>query len=165
MHWFVIHTKPRQERRALENLMQQGYTCYLPTLAVERIQRGELRVTIEPLFPRYLFIQLDTGGSGQSWGTIRSTKGVSRLVTFGSEPAKVDDRLIEILHSQAGPLAAAPRRLFSPGEHVIVTEGPFAGIEGIYQVSDGERRAMILIEILGKSTRLSIAPTNLQKVD
>lgn len=163
MHWFVIHTKPHQEQRALENLTRQGYTCYLPTLAVERIQRGELRVAIEPLFPRYLFIRLGTGESGQSWSPIRSTKGVSRLVTFGSAPAKVDDRLIEILRSQADSTAAEPQRLFNPGERVVVTDGPFAGIEGIYQITDGERRAMVLIELLSKPTRLGTALTSLRK--
>lgn len=29
MHWYVIHTKPRQEQRALLNLAQRGYNCYL----------------------------------------------------------------------------------------------------------------------------------------
>ncbi|MDR0735595.1 MAG: hypothetical protein LBF51_01965, partial [Zoogloeaceae bacterium] len=30
MHWHLIHTKIRLERRALENLERQGYECYLP---------------------------------------------------------------------------------------------------------------------------------------
>ena len=38
MHWYLIHTKPRQELRALENLERQGYECYLPLLPTEKIQ-------------------------------------------------------------------------------------------------------------------------------
>ena len=34
MHWYVIHTKSQQEQRALLNLEQQGYECYLPLLSV-----------------------------------------------------------------------------------------------------------------------------------
>jgi hypothetical protein len=27
--WYVIHSKPREERLALANLANQGYVCYL----------------------------------------------------------------------------------------------------------------------------------------
>ena len=39
MHWFLIHTKPRQEGIALENLERQGYPCYLPMLAAEELRQ------------------------------------------------------------------------------------------------------------------------------
>jgi transcriptional antiterminator RfaH len=90
MHWYLIHTKPRQENIALENLHKQGYTCYLPLFKVEKIRRGKLAVVLEALFPRSLFIQLDTELSSQSWTPIRSTKGVNHLVDFEVRPAKVE---------------------------------------------------------------------------
>ena len=163
MHWYVIHTKPRQEQRALANLQQQGYTCFLPVLARQKLCRGALTVVPEPLFARYLFIQLDGGQMGQSWAPIRSTMGVSRLVTFGTEPAKVRADLIESLraHSSAATHAVP---LFTPGEHVQIKNGPFAGLEGIYQLDDGERRAMVLIELLHKPSRITLAPASLQKL-
>lgn len=163
MHWYAIHTKPRQEKCALLNLEQQGYECYLPLLPTEKIRQGCLEVTEEPLFPRYLFIRLDASGSGKSWTPIRSTRGVSRLVTFGAEPAKVDNRLIEMLRAQS---ADTPRtlRLFSPGERVMVIDGPFAGIEAVYQMSNGESRVMVLIELLSKPVQMSISPVKLRKV-
>jgi transcriptional antiterminator RfaH len=51
-----------------------------------------------------------------------------------------------------------------PGERVRLTEAPFAGIEGIYQMADGERRVMVLIELLSKQVRVRVAPANLRKV-
>jgi hypothetical protein len=38
--WYVVYTKPRQEERARENLSNQGYTCFLHTLRVERLRAG-----------------------------------------------------------------------------------------------------------------------------
>ena len=102
-------------------------------------------MTDEPLFPRYLFIRLGRGDSFQSWAPIRSTKGVSRLVSFGVELAKVADSLVEALRAQVASVHAEPERLFKSGERVRLTELPFAGIEGIYQMADGERRVMVLI--------------------
>ncbi len=60
-------------------------------------------------------------------------------------------------------MAAPPERLFKTGERVRLTEVPFAGIEGIYQMADGERRVMVLIEILSKPVAACVAPASLRK--
>lgn len=164
MHWYVIHTKPRQEQRALLNLEQQGYECYLPLLSIEKIRQNSLSLIEEPLFPRYLFIRLDASKSGQSWAPIRSTLGVSRLVTFGSDPAKVDADLINTLRVQNSQLQQTPQRMFNEHDRVQIRNGPFAGLEAIYQMADGESRAMVLIQFLSKPIRLAVAPANLLKV-
>lgn len=163
MYWYVVHTKPRQEQRALLNLTQQGYECYLPLVNTEKLRQRVFKLVPEPLFSRYLFIRLDTSLAGKSWGPIRSTIGVCRLVTFGSEPAKVDAELIEVLRTRHSGVQE-PQRLFSPGEAVQIKDGPFAGLQAIYQMSDGESRAMVLIEILSRSTRLAISPASLRKI-
>ena len=72
--------------------------------------------------------------------------------------------LIEALRTQDAWLREKPERLFNAGEQVQITNGPFAGLQAIYQMDDGERRAMVLIEILGKSSRLTLAPGSLRKV-
>ena len=163
MFWYVVHTKPRQEKRALDNLQRQGYPCFLPTLPTESLRQGLLKVTHEPLFPRYLFIRLGLENSAMSWTPIRSTKGVNRLVSFGIEPARVDDGLIELLRTQESAMQTEPERLFKHGESVRLTEVPFAGIEGIYQMADDERRVMVLIEILSKSVAVRVSPASLRR--
>lgn len=163
MHWYLVYTKPRQEKCALENLQRQGYQCYLPTLPSEKLRQGLLTVSDEPLFPRYLFIRLGYGDSAKSWTPIRSTKGVSRLVSFGIEPANVDDSLIELLRTRGASVHSEPERLFRPGERVLLTEAPFAGIESIYHMANGERRVMVLIEILNKPVAVHVAPASLRK--
>ncbi len=164
MSWYLIFTKPRQEKCALLNLEQQGYECYLPILPSERLRQRTLAIIEEPLFPRYLFILLDKGRTAKSWSPIRSTKGVSRLVSFGTEPAKVDDQLVEMLRVQENAGRDQPQRLFARGERVLLTDGAFQGIEGVYQMADGESRAMVLIEFLSKPVRMSVAPAFLRKI-
>jgi transcriptional antiterminator RfaH len=163
-NWYVIHTKPRQEQRALSNLQQQGYQCYLPMIAIEKLTRERLHVIEEPLFPRYLFISLDASRYGQNWSPIRSTWGVSGLVSFGSEPAKINSRLIDLLRQQEQGLSKDPQRLFSAGESLLVADGPFAGLQAVYQMPSGENRAMVLIELMGKSAQMQIAAASLRKI-
>jgi len=156
MTWYLIHSRPRQEARALENLQRQGYEAWLPMLTVEKIQRGRFKQVAEPMFNRYLFIQLDAVSS--NWAPIRSTLGVSRLVTFGSVPASVPDELIEALRDAP---AQAPQRLMAPGQEVLFVEGALQGLRGIFEQHDGEARAMVLIELLSKPQSIAV---NLQDV-
>ena len=164
MHWYVIHTKSQQEQRALLNLEQQGYKCYLPLLSVEKLRKGRVSVIQEPLFARYLFIQLDFSQPAKSYAPIRSTLGVNRMVTFGSEPAKVDKRLIEALRASKDSVCNPPQSLFVKGEKLQITHGPFSGLEAIYQQHDGESRAMVLINLLSQAVQLKIPPANLGKI-
>ena len=162
--WYVIHTKPRQEARALTNLMQQGYQCFLPMITLEKLSRGRVSLVEEPLFPRYLFICLDHGRHGQNWAPIRSTMGVSGLVTFGSSPAKMHPDLIDVLLQQQEGLSDTPERLFESGERLLIGSGAFAGLEAVYQMAGGDNRAMVLIELMGKLAPMQIAPASLRKM-
>ena len=164
MHWYLVHTKPRQEHLALQNLARQDYQCYLPTLPSEKLHRGILTVVDEPLFPRYLFIRLGQSDSAKSWAPIRSTTGVCRLVSFGLRPAKVEERVIKLLRVQEASVKGQPERLFRPGERVRLAGGAFAGIEGIYQMADGTSRVMVLIELLSRPVTVRVAPTSVHKV-
>lgn len=162
MGWYLVHTKPRLEEAALTHLERQAYECYLPRMRIEKIKRGKASTVSEPMFPRYLFVRLDTSDQGQSWAPIRSTQGVSRLVRFGSQPAKVDAQLVDLLRGREQNLPA--ERMFSPGQQVQVTQGPFAGIEAIYQTTDAEHRSLILIDILSKTVSLKIDTAALRKL-
>jgi transcriptional antiterminator RfaH len=163
-NWYVIHTRPRQEQRALSNLQQQGYQCYLPLIPIEKLIQKRVSVIEEPLFPRYLFICLDAGRHGQNWSPIRSTWGVSGLVTFGSTPASVDNSLIDFMRRQEQGYSQEPERLFAQGESLYVADGPFSGVEAVYQMPSGDNRALVLIELMGKSVQMQIAPASLRKL-
>ena len=159
--WYVVYTKPRQEDVALVNLERQGYPCYLPRMRIEKVRRQKASVVTEPMFPRYLFIRLDSSDQGKSWSPIRSTLGVSRLVKFGTQAARVDEALIDLLRGREDTMPT--QAMFNPGDDVLITSGPFAGIEAIYQTADAEMRAVILLEILSKKVAVPVDAAHLRK--
>lgn len=161
--WYLVHTKARQEDAAITNLQRQNFRCYMPMLYVEKVRRGKPVVVAEPMFPSYVFVQLDATGNGQSWSPIRSTLGVRELVKFGGHPAKVDTDLITGLHEREQLQQSNPKALFAAGDKVVITDGPFAGIEAIYQTTDAERRSMILLSMLNKPVPMRIEPGKLRK--
>ena len=152
--WYAVHTHPRKEQVALENLQRQGFDTYLPVLQVQKVRRGKAQMVQEAMFPRYLFVRLDSSAQGRSWSPIRSTLGVWTLVQFGGNPAKVAHELIDWLRQREHNFD--PLHLFNPGDTVSITEGPFKGLEALYQGVDGEHRALILLEILSKPVRMTV---------
>lgn len=162
--WFLVRSKPRQESVALTHLARQGFESYLPLFAAEKLVRRKFTVVQEPMFARYLFVRLDTTGQGQSWSPIRSTVGVSQLVSFGSRPARVDDALIATLREREATQQASPTTLFAHGDSVRITEGAFVGLEAIYQMNDAEGRAMVLLDLLSKPVAMTIDAASLRKV-
>ncbi len=105
----------------------------------------------EPLFSRYLFIQLDE--CTQNWSPIRSTLGVSKLVSFGQQPAKVPPEFVQFLRHAPEQQVV---RMFTKGDPVKISQGPLAGLEGVFQAQDGEQRAFVLVELLGKPHALKV---------
>ncbi len=162
-NWYLIHTKIRQERVALENLERQGFECFLPQIRAEKLRQGQLQVVQEALFPRYLFISRGTGLESQSWSPIRSTVGVSRLVTFGQNPAKIDDALVNELRAKSESTEVQLRH-FELSEQVVMNNGRFVGVEAIYQMVDGEGRVMLLLNIMCKAAKTAVSPASIRKV-
>jgi transcriptional antiterminator RfaH len=145
MLWYAVHSRPKQEIRAFENLQNQGFQAWLPMITIEKLRRGRLTEVSEPMFSRYLFIRLDTEHT--NWAPIRSTLGVSRLVSFGNRPAPIADNLIQALQQMPD---RASERLLQPGQTVRMIDGPLKGLEAVYQQADGELRAMVLVDLMSK---------------
>ena len=155
-HWYVIHTKPRQESLALENLQRQGYTTYGPQITISKRRRNAWHQVTEPLFPRYLFIELTEGED--DFGPIRSTLGVSNMLRFGGKPATISEEIIQTLQQQERDSADAPdpELPVKPGDRVRVMDGPFAGLEGIFQNNSKDARVIILMELLGRENKVTV---------
>jgi transcriptional antiterminator RfaH len=85
------------------------------------------------------------------------------VVTFGIETSRVDEGLVELLRTQEASVQTQLERLFKHGKLMRLTEAPFAGIEGLYQMADRERRVMVLIEILSKPVVVHFLPASLRK--
>jgi transcriptional antiterminator RfaH len=161
MTWYLIHTKPKLEAVALENLERQGYVAYLPRLAQEKLQNRQLKVEQVPLFPRYCFIDGSQLPLQKGLTPVRSTRGVSKIVSFGGIPALITNELINQLKTRESEQEETPKTLFKEGDRVTVTAGAFQGLEGIYQMTEGEARIKVLIEFMHKSVSLDLAPDQL----
>ena len=156
--WYAACSKPRQEAVAEENLLRQSFHVYLPRIRIRQRRRGHWIDAVEVLFPRYLFIRLDP--LRRSTATVRSTRGVVGLVRFGGQPAVVPDAVMDALlqrEDAASGLHQDNRPLFSAGEAIKLVDGPLAGMEGVFTQQDGDKRVIVLLELLGKANKVSMS--------
>lgn len=117
------------------------------------------------MFPRYIFLR--PTHSEQSIAPIRSTPGVSMLVRFGIEVAKVDNVIIEELRRIEAKHLARPDSQVSPfvaGEPVQVADGPLLGLKGIV-TRPALERVSVLLNLLGREKEVIFTPDVLRKID
>ena len=145
--WHVVHTKPRAEARALENLERQGFEVFLPMITLQKVRRAKLANVTEPMFSRYVFLR--TTQAMEDLSVVRSTLGVSQLVRFGTVPAKVPHAWVEAMKRQPSV------------QESLLKSGMLKGLEAVYMQPDGELRAMVLIDLLRKPHLISYETASL----
>jgi len=152
MTWYALQHKPAQGDRALDHLQNQEIACFYPKITVEKIKAGKRTKKLEPLFPGYLFVNLEQ--TDPQWAKLRSTRGVLRIVSFANTPAAISDEVIQ--HVKASLDSVAEQGGIKPGQAVQLNEGPFEGINAIFQAYDGEARAIVLINFMQKQQKVKV---------
>jgi len=85
-------------------------------------------------------------------------------VRFGGQVAEVPPTLIEGLRDAAEtPRAARP--LFKQGQKVRIVAGDYATLEAVFDIAEGEERATVLLELLGRQSRVRVAVGEIVNAD
>ena len=160
--WYVVHTKPRQELLAAGLLEStHAVAVYLPQVRQPHVPARRWTT----LFPGYLFLHADLRAAPAS--EIDKTPGVIRLVAFDGQPQPVPDGTIEALRRRVAELqerGGLPQHPFQPGDSVRFTNGPMAGLEGVF---DGpmrpSQRVRVLMHFLGSLHAMEVDANDLEK--
>ena len=153
--WFVAHTQPNAEAKAVANLNRQGFEIYFPRYLKRRRHARKVESVAAPLFPRYLFVSVDL--AAQRWRSIYSTVGIARLVCNGDHPAAVPDGVVAALKNRedaSGFIKLDCRPGFRPGEKVRVLDGAFSSCLGLFEGMAERERIAILLDLLGRKVRV-----------
>jgi transcription antitermination factor NusG len=140
----------------VEHLAYRGYELFLP---LWRRGGAQAAGTETPVFPGYLFCRYSLTAAG----TIVSTPGVTRIVSFGGKPAWIDDQEIAGLQQAiASRLALVPLASFVPGEPVVITTGPLRGVRGVVAGINDKRYLVVSITMLGRSVAVELQPEHVR---
>ena len=99
------------------------------------------------------------------WSQINCTIGVSKLVSFGDQPSPIPLDLISGLMARCNSVGKLlPPNQFNKGEAVQLLTGPFANYIAKVETIDAEQRAWVLMELMGRVTRISVDPNQVLTV-
>jgi transcriptional antiterminator RfaH len=157
MRWFVVHTRAHAEKQAAAHLRNQGFITYLPCYRKRRSHARRIEMVQAPVFPRYLFIQMDEQSA--PWRAVRSTVGVVDIVRLGERPAPVPAGIVEAIQAREdcnGMVCLAWQDTFNKGERLRIAAGVFQGQTGLFECASADERVVILLELLGRDIRISV---------
>lgn len=150
--WYVVHTKRDGERIAEINLERQGFRAYCP-----QISAIPSKVRRVPLFPRYMFVELDL--DAELWRSVNGTIGVVGLVQFGAKPSPVPAGVVEDIMCRADEdgliVLPHPYPMLQAGDEIILSNGPLDSQPGIIHKLTGPRRAEILLQLMGRQVKVT----------
>ncbi len=164
LEWYIIHCKPQKETQTAELLESiLGLTTYLPQ--VQQQYRGEIQVA--PLFPRYLFFQVDLMRIHPT--AIVSLPGIMRIVGIEQKPQAVPPDVVETLRQRVAAINQSGCLLdhrFRPGDTVRFKKGPMYGLEAIFQGDiRPHERVRVLMDFMGRINRMDVDANDLERVE
>lgn len=163
-HWYLLQLKPNSHRIAERNLNQQGFKTFLPLQEITRRKSSHFVNDLKPLFPGYMFVSFNP--EIDAWRKINSTIGVSRLVSFGSEPKALPTELVSGLMMRCdknGKLL--PPNALREGDSVELLTGPFAKFVATVDTIEPEQRIWVIMDYMGQKTRIQVTSEQLRLND
>ena len=152
--WYLLRCKPRQERRAIDNLENQSFLVYCPWL-YRKLAKPE------PLFPGYIFLYCAKNQQKLQFGKVRSTRGVMNFVKFGEHFATVPEELLDGIRRQEDLIKGEP--IFKKGEIIEFADGPFKEMQAVYLCAQGEKRSVVMLNILNRQQEIKIDSDQIRK--
>lgn len=155
-HWFCLRTKPMKERYAAFHLERQGLEAFFPRLRLKKTIRRKYGWVVRPMFPNYLFARLTPL---LHLPAARHTIGVTNIVSFHGYPVPIDPDVVGEMqaHAPGAVVTFYPPQELKPGDRVRIKEGPFQGLQGIFERElTGEQRVAILLEAVELAGRMEL---------
>ena len=155
--WFVLHVKPRTEKKVMQYLERYGYFRHLPVyVKVTKVQRRKVRREL-PLFPGYVFTRL----LPEERITMLQTNLLVKTIEV-TQPRVLIHQLRQIAHAARGTPDMRPVHPFKQGDYVRIKYGPMHGTEG-YVKRDGPHATLCLnVDMLGVAVEVSVSPMDIE---
>ena len=155
MFWYAVKCKPHQERLAELHLKRAGIVTLYPQIKEPKIVRRRRQVCINALFPGYLFAQFNVE---RDYRTVIYCRGVRDVVSFGANPAVVDEEMIQAIKDRlCNGYAIIREAAFRPGQVVRIQEGPLRGMEAVFEMQiPGYQRAVLLLRAISYQAKVVV---------
>jgi transcription antitermination factor NusG len=152
-HWYAIRVRKDTEQVASSALRARGIEEFLPLERTRRKWSDRVKTVDRPLFPGYVFCRVSFSSSAR----ILPLQGAVGFVRFGSAPEPIPDVEIHAVKRLVdSECRLKPMALVHEGQRVMLTAGPFAGLEGILLNIRDSRHFVVNLTILQRSLAVAV---------
>ena len=151
LHWFVAHTRPRREKKVVEHCQRQHIAVTLPSYDSAHKYRGKTVVFRKPLFPGYVFLQLEP----EKKNVLRQNEHVANLLdVFDQETLR--RQLADILLALESDLEVRLAPSIGEGMRVRIKSGPLRGVEGWVEHRYGRSTVLLRMDFISQAAAVKL---------
>lgn len=160
--WYALQTRSRHEKRVHERLLWHGLDDFLPLYETVSCWKNGCKMTVErPLFPSYLFVQIDLRDRAKVLGL----PGVVSLVGAGFKPCPLPSGEVERLRDGLRLREVQPHSYLTEGQRVRIKSGPLVGLSGILQRRNGGIRVVLSVDVLMQCMSVEVGADEIQAAE
>lgn len=161
--WYVVQTKPRNEKRALFHIKRAGIETLNPLIETYTSRNGASKKVLEPLFPGYFFARFEVASH---YPTVRWARGVRKVLGNHDGPAPISEEIIYEIRKRIDSHGVARKPYdLKPEDPVKIKAGPLKDLVGIFdRWLPKEGRIRILLRLLGYETSVELDYLQVEKV-
>lgn len=145
--WYAIYTRPRWEKKVFELLTKKKIVSYCPLNKVIKQWADRKKTILEPLFPSYVFVQLDATEMTRA----KETDGVINFVYWLSKPAIIKDAEIDAIKNFLSEFnnVYLEKNVVNVNDTVRIIRGPLKDYEGNVVSIKNKNRVIVSLPSLG----------------
>jgi transcription antitermination factor NusG len=144
MPWYVLYTKPRQEKKVADSLNSIGIDAYCPLVSQMKQWSDRKKKVQVPLINSYVFVNI---GEHQREDVFK-VSGIVRYLFWLGKPAVVRAIEIEALQkSLEGIVASFEVSAIQKDTIFKIPEGPFQGFEGLVKNINATSIQLLLVDL------------------
>jgi len=151
--WYVLHAKPRCEKKAAKTCLDAEIRHYLPLRQSRPRQRkGQRRYSFDvPLLPGYLFACCD---AADRLALLRNGYLVQTIDVV--DQGQLLEELRQIYLASAGPADLTLYPQLKRGRRIRVVRGPLSGVQGRISSRKETFRLVLNVSILGTAVAAEV---------
>lgn len=159
-NWWVLQTKPRQEKSVARALLAKQVPFYLPIVKKDNFCRGRRTRSHIPLFSSYAFF---FGDESERIAALETNRIAQMLSVTDQEEMWKDLRQIARLIEADAPLTLEAR--LGAGRRVRIKAGPLKGVEGTVLDRRSGARLLVSVRFLQAGASIEIEDYMLEPLD
>lgn len=157
--WFAVYTLSCREKQVSRHMEIHSIEHFLPVTKSRRRWKNGCNVLVEePLFPGYLFVQIDRSARTQ----VLAVPGVHSIVGTGKDPIPLPQFEIETLRRSIDLLKIEPHPYLNVGEKATILRGPLRGMTGIVVRKKNGLRFVLNLDLIMKSVAVEVDAADLK---